>query len=143
MRNLMAAVEQRLTELRQTRCGEMAEVTGKNHATISRDREGLGQWRANELILIARTDPALRSAIIEAISPPQDQRESGDAFHNVVSELGQMADLSRTISQAIADRSVDADEAKVILQDAYVMAEFMHNTLIPSLERLRRSSDRR
>lgn len=139
MRNLIAAVEERLTVLRQTRCGDLAEVTGKNHATISRDREELGQWRANELILIARTDPALRSAIIEAISPQQDQGDPGDAFLNVVSELGQMADLSRTISQAIADRSVDADEAKVILQDAYVMAEFMHNTLIPSLERLKRS----
>ena len=143
MRNLIAAVEQRLGELRQTRCGELADITGKNHATISRDREELGQWRANELILIARTDPALRGAIIEAISPQQEQADPGDAFHNVVSELGQMADLSRTISQAIADRSVDADEARVILQDAYVMAEFMHNTLIPSLERLHRSREKR
>jgi hypothetical protein len=139
----MAAVEQRLGELRQTRCGELADITGKNHATISRDRGELGQWRANELILIARTDPALRGAIIEAISPQQDQADPGDAFLHVVSELGQMAGLSRTISQAIADRSVDAEEARVILQDAYVMAEFMQNTLIPSLERLRRPRDQR
>ncbi len=139
----MAAVEQRLGELRQTRCSELADITGKNHATISRDREELGQWRANELLLIARTDPTLRSAIIEAISPTREQLDPGDAFLNVVSELGQMASLSRTISQAIADRSVDADEARVILQDAYVMAEFMHNTLIPSLERLRRSREKR
>ncbi len=143
MRNLIAAVEDRLTHLRQTRCGEVAEITGKNHATISRDREELGQWRANELILIARSDPALRSAIIEAISPQQTQTDPGDAFHNVVSELGQMADLSRTISQAIADRSVDAEEARIILQDAYVLAEFMRNTLIPSLEHLRRSREGR
>jgi hypothetical protein len=133
----MAAVEERLAELRQTRCGELAELTGKNHATISRDRDELGQWRANELILIARSDPALRSAIIEAISP-QPPADAGDAFLNVVHKLGQMADLSRTISQAIADRMVDADEARVILQDAYVMVEFMQRTLIPSLEQLKR-----
>jgi hypothetical protein len=138
----MAAVEQRLTELRQQRCGDLAEITGKNHATISRDREELGQWRANELILIARTDPALRSAMIEAISP-QAPGDPGDAFLNVVHKLGQMADLSRTISEAIADRTVDADEARVILQDAYLMAEFMQHTLIPSLERLRRSRETR
>lgn len=139
----MAAVEERLTVLRQTRCGDLAEITGKNHATISRDREELGQWRANELLLIARADAPLRSAIIEALSPARQPSDSGDAFHNVVSELGQMADLSRTISESIADRSVDADEARIILQDVYVMVEFMQDTLIPSLEHLRRSREKR
>jgi hypothetical protein len=138
LRNLIAKVEERLTFLRQTKCAELAKAIEKNHATVSRDRENLGQWRAEELLIIARVDPHLRHAVIEAISPGLKSTENPDVFRTVVEELGQMAALSKTISLSIADSNIDADEARVILQDVHMMVEFMSQTLIPVLERAHR-----
>lgn len=135
MKNLMVKVEERLTFLRQTKCAELAKAIDKNHATVSRDRENLGQWRADELLTIAHDDPHLRHAVIEAISPGIQRVENSDVFRTVVEELGQMAALSKTISLSIADSNIDADEARVILQDVHLMVEFMSQTLIPVLER--------
>ena len=135
MKNLMVKVEERLTFLRQTKCAELAKAIDKNHATVSRDRENLGQWRADELLTIAHDDPHLRHAVIEAISPGMQRVENSDVFRTVVEELGQMAALSKTISLSIADSNIDADEARVILQDVHLMVEFMSQTLIPVLER--------
>ena len=135
MRNLMVKVEERLTYLRQTKCAELAKVIDKNHATVSRDRENLGQWRADELLAIAHDDPHLRHAIMEAISPAVNRSETTDVFRTVVEELGQMAALSKTISLSIADSRIDADEARVILQDVHMMVQFMSQSLIPALER--------
>jgi hypothetical protein len=131
----MLKVEERLTFLRQTKCAEIAKAIDKNHATVSRDRENFGQWRADELLAIALIDPNLRHAIIEAISPGLQRPENVDVFRTVVEELGQMAALSKTISLSIADSNIDADEARVILQDVHMMVEFMSQTLIPALER--------
>ena len=131
----MVKVEERLTFLRQTKCAELAKVIDKNHATVSRDRENLGQWRADELLAIAHDDPHLRHAVIEAISPGIHRVENSDVFRTVVEELGQMAALSKTISLSIADSNIDAEEARVILHDVHLMVEFMSQTLIPVLER--------
>jgi hypothetical protein len=138
VRNLLNAVEERLNLLRQTRCAELAKAIDKNHATISRDRDKLNQWRADELLVIARSDPPLRNAIIEALSPEVDRPHNLNVFRAVVEELGQMAALSKSISDSIADLAVDRDEARVILQDLYVMDEFMRQTLIPALEHMQR-----
>ena len=131
----MVKVEERLTFLRQSKCAELAKTIDKNHATVSRDRENLGQWRADELLAIALTDAHLRHAVIEAISPGLNRAENPDVFRTVVEELGQMAALSKTISLSIADSNIDAEEARVILQDVHLMVEFMSQTLIPVLER--------
>lgn len=131
----MVKVEERLTFLRQTKCAELAKAIDKNHATVSRDRENLGQWRADELLVIALIDPHLRHAIMEAISPEINRSETADVFRTVVEELGQMAALSKTISLSIADSRIDADEARVILQDVHMMVQFMSQSLIPALER--------
>jgi hypothetical protein len=131
----MVKVEERLTFLRQTKCAELAKAIDKNHATVSRDRENLGQWRADELLAIALIDPHLRHAIMEAISPGINRPETTDVFRTVVEELGQMAALSKTISLSIADSRIDADEARVILQDVHMMVQFMSQSLIPALER--------
>ena len=137
VRNPHQVIEDRLNLLRQTRCSEIARMLGKSHATISRDRESLGQWRADELLTIATQDPELRRALTLALSGENPAARQSDPFVSVVEELSQMASLSQTISGAIADLRIDGKEADAILRDVFRMVTFLQDTLIPSLERMR------
>lgn len=130
-------IEERLALLRRTQCSELAKWLGKSHATVSRDRAAFGQWRADELLTIAGQDAELRHALLAALQPPATPANDADTFRSVVEELGQMAALSKTISMAIADQRIDAQEARNILQDVYRMVAFIERSLIPSLERMR------
>jgi hypothetical protein len=137
VRNPHQVVEDRLNLLRQTRCSEIARLLGKSHATISRDRGSLSQWRADELLTIAAHDPELCQALSLALTGENPAARQFDPFVSVVEELSQMASLSQTISGAIADQRIDAKEAEAILHDVYRMVSFLNGTLIPSLERMR------
>ncbi len=132
------AVNQRLELLRQSRCSELAKLLGKNHATLSRDRGELKQWRADELLIIGALDPELRHAVIVALNQQDDLNSVPDAFRTVVDGLSKMASLSQTIALAIADQRVDAKEARLILNDVHRMTAFIQKVLIPSLESLQK-----
>jgi hypothetical protein len=130
------AVNQRLELLRQTRCSELAKLLGKNHATLSRDRGDLKQWRADELLILGAIDPELRHAVISALNQHDHIDNIPNTFRTVVDGLSEMATLSQTIALAIADQRVDAQEARLILSNIHRMNTFIQKILIPSLESL-------